>query len=101
MYCVQPQTQNIVGGQDGVSLILDIGVLDVTTCKALPNAQVEVWQGKFHLFIFRPISNFVPIQQTRKENMAIFSVDRLLQPRTVLLNSLPYSPALHLTGLTT
>ncbi|KAF5380927.1 hypothetical protein D9615_004180, partial [Tricholomella constricta] len=35
--------QNVTEGQIGVSLTLDIGVLDVTTCKPLPNVMVEVW----------------------------------------------------------
>lgn len=30
----------------GVKLILDIGVLDVTTCEPLPDAFVEIWSGK-------------------------------------------------------
>lgn len=32
----------------GVKLILDIGVLDVTTCEPLPNAFVEIWSGTSH-----------------------------------------------------
>ena len=32
-----------VGTASGVSLILDIGLMDTTTCEALPNTLVEVW----------------------------------------------------------
>jgi len=38
-----PVRQDVTDGQVGVSMILDIGVLDVTTCQPLPNVMVEVW----------------------------------------------------------
>lgn len=38
-----PVTAQITGGQAGVSLILDIGLMDTATCEALPNTLVEVW----------------------------------------------------------
>ncbi|KAI0316647.1 Intradiol ring-cleavage dioxygenase [Amylostereum chailletii] len=38
-----PVSANIAGGQEGVSMILDIGVMDTTSCQALPNVLVEVW----------------------------------------------------------
>jgi protocatechuate 3,4-dioxygenase beta subunit len=31
----------------GVELILDIGVLDISTCKPLKNVFVEIWAGKY------------------------------------------------------
>ncbi|KAF8335880.1 Intradiol ring-cleavage dioxygenase [Cantharellus anzutake] len=37
--------RDIREGQPGVPLILDIGVLDITTCKPLPNAFVELWNS--------------------------------------------------------
>lgn len=30
----------------GVSLVLDVGVFDITTCEALPDAFVELWAGE-------------------------------------------------------
>jgi len=38
-----PIRQDVTEGQVGIALTLDIGVMDVTTCKALPNAMVEIW----------------------------------------------------------
>ncbi|CAE6443164.1 unnamed protein product [Rhizoctonia solani] len=35
--------QDIREGQEGVDLILDIGVMDVTTCQPLDQALVEIW----------------------------------------------------------
>ncbi|KAF5363145.1 hypothetical protein D9758_008369 [Tetrapyrgos nigripes] len=35
--------QDITEGQAGVSMILDIGVLDITTCQPIEGALVEVW----------------------------------------------------------
>ncbi|RDB28845.1 hypothetical protein Hypma_015914 [Hypsizygus marmoreus] len=35
--------QDVTDGQVGVALTLDIGILDVTTCKPLPNVMVEIW----------------------------------------------------------
>ncbi|KAK7058525.1 hypothetical protein VNI00_002161 [Paramarasmius palmivorus] len=38
-----PLRQDVREGQDGVDLLLDIGLMDVTTCQPLPNAMVEIW----------------------------------------------------------
>jgi len=38
-----PLRQDVTEGQVGVALTLDVGVLDVTTCKPLPNVMVEIW----------------------------------------------------------
>ncbi|KAF8899108.1 Intradiol ring-cleavage dioxygenase [Infundibulicybe gibba] len=35
--------QDVTDGQAGIALTLDVGILDVTTCKPLPNAMVEIW----------------------------------------------------------
>ncbi|KAF5369647.1 hypothetical protein D9615_010225 [Tricholomella constricta] len=35
--------QDVTDGQEGTTLVLDVGVLDVTTCKPLPNVIVEIW----------------------------------------------------------
>ncbi|EUC56326.1 protocatechuate-dioxygenase beta subunit protein, putative [Rhizoctonia solani AG-3 Rhs1AP] len=35
--------QDISEGQEGVTLVLDIGVMDVTTCQPLDQALVEIW----------------------------------------------------------
>jgi len=40
-----PVRQNIAGLQDGLLLLLDIGVIDVETCKPLPNVLVDIWQA--------------------------------------------------------
>jgi len=40
-----PLRQNIAGLQDGLLLLLDIGVIDVETCKPLPNVLVDIWQA--------------------------------------------------------
>ncbi|KAF8981858.1 Intradiol ring-cleavage dioxygenase [Cyathus striatus] len=37
--------QNIAEYQDGLLLLLDIGVIDVETCKPLPNVLVDIWQA--------------------------------------------------------
>ncbi|KAF5339881.1 hypothetical protein D9611_009179 [Ephemerocybe angulata] len=37
--------QNIAELQDGLLLMLDIGVIDVETCKPLPNVLVDIWQA--------------------------------------------------------
>lgn len=37
--------QNLTDGQRGVELILDIGVIDIETCKPLKNAFVELWMA--------------------------------------------------------
>ncbi|RDB29482.1 hypothetical protein Hypma_015913 [Hypsizygus marmoreus] len=43
-YVANPRVrQDVTEGQVGVSLTLDIGVLDVTTCKPIPNVMVEIW----------------------------------------------------------
>ncbi|TFK41874.1 Intradiol ring-cleavage dioxygenase [Crucibulum laeve] len=34
---------DVTEGQIGISLTLDIGILDVTTCQPLPNTMVEIW----------------------------------------------------------
>jgi protocatechuate 3,4-dioxygenase beta subunit len=31
--------------QRGITLVLDIGVLDIRTCKPLPNAYVDIWHA--------------------------------------------------------
>ncbi|KAG6853275.1 hypothetical protein C0991_005546 [Blastosporella zonata] len=40
-----PVRQNIAELQDGVLLLLDIGVIDVETCQPLPNVLVDIWQA--------------------------------------------------------
>ncbi|KAF9474658.1 aromatic compound dioxygenase [Pholiota conissans] len=40
-----PIRQNIAELQDGLLLLLDIGVIDVETCQPLPNVLVDVWQA--------------------------------------------------------
>jgi len=40
-----PLRQNIAGLQDGLLFLLDIGVIDVETCKPLPNVLVDVWHA--------------------------------------------------------
>ncbi|KAH8823111.1 Intradiol ring-cleavage dioxygenase [Flagelloscypha sp. PMI_526] len=40
-----PIRQNIAELQDGLLLLLDIGVIDVETCKPLPNVLVDIWQA--------------------------------------------------------
>ncbi|KAF8816469.1 aromatic compound dioxygenase [Phlegmacium glaucopus] len=40
-----PLQRNIAGLQDGLLLLLDIGVIDVETCKPLPNVLVDIWQA--------------------------------------------------------
>ncbi|KAF8331460.1 Intradiol ring-cleavage dioxygenase [Cantharellus anzutake] len=37
--------QNVRENQRGVPLTLDIGVIDITSCKPLPNAFVEIWHA--------------------------------------------------------
>ncbi|EUC56314.1 dioxygenase [Rhizoctonia solani AG-3 Rhs1AP] len=43
--------QDISEGQDGVPLVLDIGVIDVTTCQPLDQALVEIWHCNVSTFI--------------------------------------------------
>ncbi|KAF9552351.1 aromatic compound dioxygenase [Agrocybe pediades] len=38
-----PIRQNIAENQDGLLLLLDIGVIDVETCQPLPNVLVDIW----------------------------------------------------------
>ncbi|KDR79165.1 hypothetical protein GALMADRAFT_243052 [Galerina marginata CBS 339.88] len=40
-----PIRQNIAEMQDGLLLLLDIGVMDVETCQPLPNVLVDIWQA--------------------------------------------------------
>ncbi|KAG6826883.1 hypothetical protein H0H92_014063 [Tricholoma furcatifolium] len=40
-----PIRQNIAELQDGLLLLLDIGVIDVNTCQPLPNVLVDIWQA--------------------------------------------------------
>ncbi|KAH9476000.1 hypothetical protein JR316_0011567 [Psilocybe cubensis] len=40
-----PIRQNIAEYQDGLLLLLDIGVIDVETCQPLPNVLVDIWQA--------------------------------------------------------
>ncbi|KAF9465955.1 Intradiol ring-cleavage dioxygenase [Collybia nuda] len=40
-----PIRQNIAELQDGLLLLLDIGVIDVETCRPLPNVLVDIWQA--------------------------------------------------------
>ncbi|GLB40970.1 putative aromatic compound dioxygenase [Lyophyllum shimeji] len=40
-----PVRQNIAELQPGLLLLLDIGVIDVETCKPLPNVLVDIWQA--------------------------------------------------------
>ncbi|KAJ7166120.1 aromatic compound dioxygenase [Mycena filopes] len=42
-YATPPILSDITGGQPGVAFTLDIGVMDTTTCKPLPNVMVELW----------------------------------------------------------
>ncbi|KYK58865.1 hypothetical protein DCS_05883 [Drechmeria coniospora] len=35
--------ENIVDGQDGISLFLDLQVIDVETCEPVPDVYVEIW----------------------------------------------------------
>ncbi|KAJ7618776.1 aromatic compound dioxygenase [Roridomyces roridus] len=42
-YAEPPLLSNIVQSQAGVELIMDVGVMDITTCKALTNTMVELW----------------------------------------------------------
>jgi len=50
-----PLLQDVTQGQVGIALTMDIGVLDVTTCKPLPNVMVEIWspnaQGNYGTFL--------------------------------------------------
>lgn len=43
-YAEHPIRQNIAELQDGLLLLLDIGVIDVETCQPLPNVLVDIWQ---------------------------------------------------------
>ncbi|KAJ3569721.1 hypothetical protein NP233_g4860 [Leucocoprinus birnbaumii] len=38
-----PVSANIAGGQTGLEFVLDVALMDITTCKPLPNTMVEVW----------------------------------------------------------
>lgn len=38
-----PVSANIAGGQNGLEFVLDVGLMDITTCKPLANTMVEVW----------------------------------------------------------
>ncbi|KAJ7041045.1 Intradiol ring-cleavage dioxygenase [Mycena alexandri] len=38
-----PVRQNIAEYQDGLLMLLDIGVIDVETCKPVPNVLVDIW----------------------------------------------------------
>ncbi|KAF9451418.1 aromatic compound dioxygenase, partial [Macrolepiota fuliginosa MF-IS2] len=38
-----PVTSDITGGQTGIAFTLDVGLMDITTCKPLTNTMVEVW----------------------------------------------------------
>ncbi|KAF4585090.1 hypothetical protein EYR40_001926 [Pleurotus pulmonarius] len=40
-----PIRQNIAEYQNGLLTLLDIGVIDVETCKPLPNVLVDIWQA--------------------------------------------------------
>ncbi|TFK31815.1 Intradiol ring-cleavage dioxygenase [Crucibulum laeve] len=40
-----PIRQNIAEWQDGLLLLLDIGVIDIETCQPLPNVLVDIWQA--------------------------------------------------------
>lgn len=46
MYTVYNQvlSENI---PSGIEMILDIGIVDVTTCQPMPNVMVEVWSCKY------------------------------------------------------
>jgi len=50
-----PLRTDVTDGQQGISLTLDVGVMDVSTCKPLPNAMIEVWspnaQGNYGSFL--------------------------------------------------
>lgn len=40
-----PLRRNIAEYQDGLLLLLDIGVIDVETCEPVPNVLVDIWQA--------------------------------------------------------
>ncbi|KAF9527163.1 Intradiol ring-cleavage dioxygenase [Crepidotus variabilis] len=40
-----PIRQNIAEFEDGLPLYLDIGVIDVETCRPMPNVLVDIWQA--------------------------------------------------------
>jgi len=42
-YASPPLREDVTGGQVGLSVTLDIGVVDVTTCQPMQNVMVEVW----------------------------------------------------------
>jgi protocatechuate 3,4-dioxygenase beta subunit len=50
----EPTRQNITEGIDGMPLILSFRVVDATTCKPIPNANVEIWhadpEGEYSAF---------------------------------------------------
>ncbi|KAG5725426.1 hypothetical protein E4T56_gene10322 [Termitomyces sp. T112] len=50
-----PMRQNVTDDQVGIALTLDIGILDVSTCEALPNVMVEIWsanaEGEYGTFL--------------------------------------------------
>jgi protocatechuate 3,4-dioxygenase beta subunit len=50
----EPTRQNITEGKDGLPLILSFHVVDATTCKAIPGADVEIWhasaEGEYSAF---------------------------------------------------
>jgi protocatechuate 3,4-dioxygenase beta subunit len=37
--------QDLIEGQSGIKLVLDVGVLDTTTCKPLENVLIELWSA--------------------------------------------------------
>jgi protocatechuate 3,4-dioxygenase beta subunit len=45
--------QNITEGQKGVDLTFDVQILNVNTCKPVPNVYVEIWR------MFLPVSCLV------------------------------------------
>ncbi|KAL0951664.1 hypothetical protein HGRIS_008343 [Hohenbuehelia grisea] len=55
-YVAQPPIRaDVTEGQEGIPLILDVGVMDVTTCTPMTNTMVEVWspnaQGNYGSFL--------------------------------------------------
>lgn len=54
-YTAPPSRSNIVDGQKGVTMLLDVGVVDTASCKPMVGATVEVWSsnpvGRFGSFL--------------------------------------------------
>ncbi|PPQ96760.1 hypothetical protein CVT26_010215 [Gymnopilus dilepis] len=70
-----PIRQNIAELQDGLLLLLDIGVIDVETCQPLPNVLVDIWQanatGSYagHPFPHAHLINEEPAKEGRRRGL--------------------------------